>query len=203
MRLFSLQWRSFCLRSIFFTYGGGTVIGQKLKGRLLKGSFDKACALTCRSLLIFMGAGIFLNWLPFLGGRELNTNFFLKLFRHPRDNPAKVPGYPANKFVFPGFRRTYRTFWPPPLNAEDPHPTRRYPDPKKFGFGFLFLPWFSKKKKKKGGLPLPLGRGVCETKSKKGRARDKKPFIHRVYSTRRGIETMVSDHGLGRRQTMG
>ena len=53
------------------------------------------------------------------------------------------------------------------------------------------------------GLPLPLGRAVCETKSKKGRARDRKPFGHRVYSGQRGIETMVSDHGLGRGQTMG
>ena len=52
------------------------------------------------------------------------------------------------------------------------------------------------------GLPLPLGRRACETKSKKGRARDRKPFMHRVYSTQRGIETMVSDHGLGKGQTM-
>ena len=43
------------------------------------------------------------------------------------------------------------------------------------------------------GLPLPLGRGVCETKSKNERARDRKPFIHRVYSAQRGFGTMVSD----------
>ena len=53
------------------------------------------------------------------------------------------------------------------------------------------------------GLPLPLGRGVCETKSKNGRSRPRKPFISRVFCARRGIETMVSDHGLGRGQTMG
>ena len=53
------------------------------------------------------------------------------------------------------------------------------------------------------GLPLPLGRGVCENKSKKGRARPRKPFISRVFSAQRGIETMVSDHGLGKGQTMG
>ena len=53
------------------------------------------------------------------------------------------------------------------------------------------------------GLPLPLGRGVCETKSKKGRARDRKPFMHRLCSAHRGIETMVLDHGLGRGQTIG
>ena len=53
------------------------------------------------------------------------------------------------------------------------------------------------------GLPLPLGRGVCETKSKNGRARPRKPFISRVFCAQRGSETMVSDHGLGRGQTMG
>ena len=53
------------------------------------------------------------------------------------------------------------------------------------------------------GLPLPLGRGVCETKSKKGLARDRRPFMHKVHSAQRGIETMFSDHGLGRGRTMG
>ena len=59
--------------------------------------------------------------------------------------------------------------------------------------------WAAKNK----GLPLPLGRGVCETKSKNGRARPWKPFISRVFCAQRGIETMVSDHGLGRGQTVG
>ena len=53
------------------------------------------------------------------------------------------------------------------------------------------------------GLPLPLGRRVCETKSKNGRSRPRKPFISRVFCAQRGIETMVSDHGLGRGQTKG
>ena len=44
------------------------------------------------------------------------------------------------------------------------------------------------------------GAGVCETKSKKGRARDRKLFIYRVYSAQSGIGTVVSDHGLGRGQ---
>ena len=34
---------------------------------------------------------------------------------------------------------------------------------------------------KKKGLPLPLGCGVCETKSKNGRSRPRKPFISRVF----------------------
>ena len=55
----------------------------------------------------------------------------------------------------------------------------------------------------KQGLPLPHGRGVCETKSKNGRSRPRKPFISRVFCAQRGVETMVSDHGLGRGQTMG
>ena len=53
------------------------------------------------------------------------------------------------------------------------------------------------------GLPLPLGRGVCETKSKNGRPKPRKLFISRVFCAERGIETMVSDHGPGRGQTMG
>ena len=47
------------------------------------------------------------------------------------------------------------------------------------------------------GLPLPLGREVLRDQIQKGRARDRKPFIHRVYSTQGGgggIETMVSVH---------
>ena len=53
------------------------------------------------------------------------------------------------------------------------------------------------------GLPLPLGRGVCETKSKNGALQTQKTFISRVFCAQRGVETMVSDHGLGRGQTMG
>ena len=53
------------------------------------------------------------------------------------------------------------------------------------------------------GLPLPLGRRVCETKSKNGRSRPRKPFISRVFCAQKGVETMVSDHGLGRGQTKG
>ena len=53
------------------------------------------------------------------------------------------------------------------------------------------------------GLPLPLGRGVCKTKSKNGCSRPRKPFISRVFCEQRGIETMGSDHGLGRGQIIG
>ena len=43
-----------------------------------------------------------------------------------------------------------------------------------------------------GVYPYPL-RGVCETKSKKGRSRYRRILHDRVYSARRGIETMVSE----------
>ena len=45
--------------------------------------------------------------------------------------------------------------------------------------------------------PLPLGRGVCETKSKNGRSRPSKPFISRVFCAQRGIQTKGPDHGVG------
>ena len=43
------------------------------------------------------------------------------------------------------------------------------------------------------GLPLPLGRRVCETKSKNGCSRPRKPFVSRVFCAQSGIETMVSE----------
>ena len=41
------------------------------------------------------------------------------------------------------------------------------------------------------GLPLPLGCRVCQTKSKNGRSKPRKPLISRVFCAQRGIETMV------------
>ena len=66
-------------------------------------------------------------------GRKFNTNFFfcfLKLFGRFQDIPAKILGYPTQKFGFPGFLGTYRTFCSLPPHVEDPHPTGRYPDPR-------------------------------------------------------------------------
>ena len=40
-----------------------------------------------------------------------------------------------------------------------------------------------------------MGAGSARPNPKEGRARDRKPFMHRVYSAQRGIETMVSDEG--------
>ena len=57
--------------------------------------------------------------------------FFSQTFRaFSRDIPAKSRDIPQKKKWFPWFRGTYRTFGPPPLHVEDPHPTRKYPDAK-------------------------------------------------------------------------
>ena len=55
------------------------------------------------------------------------------------------------------------------------------------------------------GLPLPLERGVCETKSQKGCSRHRKSFMHSLHSARRGSEKnglkpwcrKGPDHGAG------
>ena len=71
----------------------------------------------------------------FIRERELNTNYLFSNFSGaPQHIPAKSPGYPTKKVWFPWFRGTYRTFWPP----TPPEDIRT----KKFGFGFVFLPWF-------------------------------------------------------------
>ena len=73
-------------------------------------------------------------------GRGLNTNLFSQTLRATPGYPSKIPGYFAKRFGIPGFRRTYRIFWPPPLHVEDPHPTRKYPDSKSLGLGSFFFP---------------------------------------------------------------
>ena len=67
-------------------------------------------------------------------GQKSNTLYFLKPFPQPRDIPAKIPRHPAKKFLIPGLRGTYRTFWSPPLLAEDPQRTGRYPERGSAGF---------------------------------------------------------------------
>ena len=69
-------------------------------------------------------------------GRKMSTNFFAQVFWTPpgvRDIPAKFPGYsrclPSNPWKT-NFRGRARTFRPPPLHVQDPHPTWWYPDPK-------------------------------------------------------------------------
>ena len=64
-------------------------------------------------------------------GQTLNTNFLFSNFSGTPGISQQNPGISRPKKVwFPWFRGTYRTFWPPPLHVEDPHPTRKYPDTK-------------------------------------------------------------------------
>ena len=51
--------------------------------------------------------------------------------------------------------------------------------------------------------PYPLGAGSARPNPKMSAPDPENPFIFRVFPAQRGIETMVSDHGLGRGQTMG
>ena len=71
-----------------------------------------------------------LNLVTFVGDENWTQTFFSQTFRAPPGYPGKIAGYPAQKVWFPWFRGTYRTFRPPLLHVEDPHPTAKYPDPK-------------------------------------------------------------------------
>ena len=73
--------------------------------------------------------------------RKLNTNFFfLKLFGHPRDIPAKSRDIPPKKFDFPGFEGHTELFGPQPFVWKTPTPPENIRT-QKFRFGFLFRAW--------------------------------------------------------------
>ena len=72
--------------------------------------------------------------------QKLNTNFFfLKIFGHFRDIPAKSRDIPPKKFDFPGFEGRIELFGPHPSTWKIPTPPENIRT-KKFGFGFLFPP---------------------------------------------------------------
>ena len=58
----------------------------------------------------------------------------------------------------------------------------------------------TKSNQQTGVYPCPLRAGFCETKSKKGRSRHRKSFMHRVYSGQRGglrpSSRKGTDHGV-------
>ena len=56
---------------------------------------------------------------------------------------------------------------------------------------------------KQGSTPTPWARGLRDQIQKWALQTQKTLYISRVFCAQRGIETMVSDHGLGRGQTMG
>ena len=66
--------------------------------------------------------------------------FFLKLFGHLRDIPAKSWDILPKKFDFPGFEGQTEPFGPHPFTWKTPTPPE-YLRTQKFGFGFLFRAW--------------------------------------------------------------
>ena len=66
----------------------------------------------------------------FLGDENWAQTFSSQTFQAPPKYPGKIRDIPPKKVWFPWFRGAHRTFWPPPLHVEDPHPTEKYPDSK-------------------------------------------------------------------------
>ena len=71
------------------------------------------------------------------GPRIEHKFFFLKLFGHRRDIPAKSRDIPPKKFCFPGFEGHTELFGPHPFMWKTPTPPENIRT-QKFGFGFLF-----------------------------------------------------------------
>ena len=71
-------------------------------------------------------------------GQRLNTHsFFVELFGHRRDIPAKSRDIPPKKFDFPGLEGHTEFFGPHPFMWKTPPPPENFRT-QKFGFGFLF-----------------------------------------------------------------
>ena len=66
----------------------------------------------------------------------LNTTLFSSFLGASWISRQKSQDIPP-EVCFPQFQGAYRSFWPQPLDMEDPHPTKRYLDPK-FEFVLLF-----------------------------------------------------------------
>ena len=72
--------------------------------------------------------------------RKLNTDLlFSQTFQAPPGYPDKIPGYLAKKVWFPCFRKTYRTFRPPPHSRGRPPPHPKISGPKTLGLGSFFF----------------------------------------------------------------
>ena len=74
-----------------------------------------------------------------IGDENRTLTFFLKLFGHRRDIPAKSRDIPAKKFDFPGFEGHTELFGPHPSTWKTPTPPENI-QTQKFRFGFLFVP---------------------------------------------------------------
>ena len=75
----------------------------------------------------------------------MRTNFFCTNFLNTpkspgtsRQNSRDIPDYSLRNPRKTNFRVRARTFRPPPLRVEDPHPTGRSPDPKSYNLCALF-----------------------------------------------------------------
>ena len=99
------------------------------------------CLRTCDSLSLSVHQSL-RRFLP--GGTKMHTNFLHKLFEHPqgsgtsRQNFRDIPDSSLQNPRQTNFRGRARTFRPPPLHVEDPHPTGPSPDPKVIFFCALF-----------------------------------------------------------------
>ena len=96
-----------------------------------------------------------------------------------------IPRYPAEKFGLPGFGRTCRPFWPPPVHVEHPRPTGRYPDSEAALMPWPFITYVLPERHHPQRISLPEIRWPGDSQRKSGRfARidweKKKNYFHNV-----------------------
>ena len=75
-----------------------------------------------------------------IGNENWTQTFFSQTFRAPPGYPGKIPGYPAQKFDFPGFEGHTELFGPHPFVWKTPTPPENI-RAQKFRFGFVFRAW--------------------------------------------------------------
>ena len=112
---------------------------------------------------------------PFRGFKShiLNPNFFLKLFGHHRDIPAKSRDIPSKKLDFPGFEGHIELFGPTPSHGTPP-PHQKRSGPK----SWVWVP-FSCLNFETHPFDVPLvrsGRGYVDVLGQNGPKWSKRPF---------------------------
>ena len=97
-------------------------------------------------LLINLKSMDWLNTWTNLREPKLSTNpFFSNFSGTPGISRQKSRDIPPKSLVFPGFRRTYRTFLVPTRSRGRPPPHLKISGPKSFGVGSFFLPGIERK----------------------------------------------------------
>ena len=71
---------------------------------------------------------------------EIKQMYFSAFFRAPPGYPSQSPGASLQRVCFPGFRGTYRTFWPPTPSRGRPPPHRKLSGPKSLSLCSFLLP---------------------------------------------------------------